>query len=295
MRIHALALNRWFNNTFSVAKGYPIPFIYATPMDAFSKFDNLWRLQNNPFKYLEKVDSPHVDPTNPKFPLINCSLRSLRLRATQNYGSRTFRRISWPTVDAKVTKRDLASVTQARYPQAWDISYQIDFWCMRPDTQAIMIEQLMERFKLGGGEPQVWVTVVYPSYVGWMRVRVKLDGDIQDTTEKNPGEASMKYRTTFNLTVEGWKPDLDIVVAPTLWRVVATQDAIAPSDVNTLYQTYYVATQDGLDILDSNDQRISISDSAQYQVVTSTGIGTDPRTYADNPVINSRPNLPPDA
>jgi hypothetical protein len=242
VRVHAVALNRWFSKNFLVAEGYAIPVIFATPMDAFSKFNLLFSRPNNPFLYLNEINSPHVDPGNPKFPLINISFKSASLRATQNYGSRTFRNIDWRTVSGTkegVTKSQMGVVTQARLPQAWDFQYQIDFWCLRPDTQSIFIEQLLDRFKFGGGAPQVWISVVYPGYVGWMGCRSFLEGGaIQDTTEKDPGDSVLKHRTTFNLTVEGWRPDLDRTYVPALWYAVFGADAVGASELELFFASH---------------------------------------------------------
>lgn len=270
VRVHAVALNRWFNSAFLVADGYPIPVIFATPMDAFSKFNLLWSRANNPFLYLKEIDSPHVDPTNPKFPLINISFKGATLRPEQNYGSRVFRRIDWQTVsgvESGVTKSNLGISTQARYPQAWNFQYQVDFWCLRPDTQSIFIDQLIERFKFGGGSAQAFVSTVYPGYVGWTLCRTTLDGNsIQDTTEKDPGDSVLKFRTTFGLTVEGWKPDLDRSYVPTLWYAVFGDSAISSTDLTNYY---------------------SLHEGSRY--------GVDLRTSMDNPVVKLRSDMPPTA
>lgn len=269
MRVHALALNRWFQKNFSVSAGYAVPVIFATPMDAFSKFNLLWSSDRNPFAYLNNVNSPHVDPANPKFPLISVNFKSMALRRAQNYGSRTLRRIDWRTVSNLadgLTKSNLGTVTSARYPQAWDYQYQIDMWAMRPDTQAILIEQLVECFKIGGGDAQTFVPVAYPGYIGLMNVRCYLSGDIQDTTEKDPNDSAMRYRTTFNLVLEGWRPDLDLSFVPTLWYAVFGQDAVNPQDLSNFYDIHY-----------------------------GMGYGEDLRTTLMNPVFNERDNLPPDS
>lgn len=242
VRVHAVALARWFNANFEVTAGYPIPVIHATPMDAFSKFNLLWSSANNPFAYLNEINSPHVDPANPRFPLINVSFQGMQLRPEQNYGSRTFRRIDWRSVSDEsqgLTINDLGYVTQARYPQAWNYQYQVDFWCLRPDTQAIFIDQLTSRFKFGGGTAQAFISVVYPGYIGWVTCRSFLDGGaIRDATEKDPGESVLKFRTTFNLTVEGWKPDLDVSYVPTLWYEVFGNAATTAANLAAYYDMH---------------------------------------------------------
>ena len=268
VRIHALALNRWFQKNLWVAEGYPVPVIFATPMDAFSKFNLLWSSDKNPFAYLNDVNSPHVDPANPKFPLISVNFKSMALRRSQNYGSRTFRRVDWRTVSGLsdgLTKSNLGTVTSARYPQAWDFQYQIDIWTMRPDTQSILIDQVVEGFKIGGGDAQTFISVAYPGYMGLTGVRCYLNGDIQDTTEKDPNDSAMRYRTTFNLVLEGWRPDLDLSFVPTLWYAVFGQEAVDPQNL-----------------------------SNYYDIHAGMGYGEDLRTTLMNPVFNSRTNLPPD-
>ena len=53
MRVHEVALQAWCYRHFYVAEGYPVPVVFAWPMDAFGEFNKLWQSQNsNPFAYL---------------------------------------------------------------------------------------------------------------------------------------------------------------------------------------------------------------------------------------------------
>jgi len=226
MRYHELAVMAWLNIIFQVREGYPVPVVFASPMDAFAHFANLWKDENNPFTYLfsAKDDSgtplyePYPSPV--RYPLISVYRKNFKYRTGQNFSIHRFRHINWPTVSDNVDKTDLANVTTSRMPMAFDYRYQIDHFCMRPDSQAFFIQKLMDVFWRTGGSLQTWIPVNYPGW-GKQLVRLYLDGDIENATPEEPeADKNVEFRTTFTLVVEGYSVDADIKIFPAFWTLV---------------------------------------------------------------------------
>lgn len=239
MRYHELALQRWLNSTFYVRVGYPIPIVFATPMDAFGAFDRLWRSDNNPYNYLlALVDAngkPLYEPypSNVRYPLISVFRRGWKYRAYQNFSIFQWRPINWPTVEREVTLSDLGETSVGHRPMAWDYRWQIDHYAMRPDTQAYFIEALMRCFWRTGGVPQTWIPVHYPAW-GRYNVRLYLDGDIENTTLEEPEERkNVEFRTTFTLIMEGFSVDQDIRIVPALWEMLLRAQAVNPGELTS--------------------------------------------------------------
>lgn len=273
MRYHELALQAWFYSTFFVAEGYPVPMVFASPMDAFSAFDNLWKNQkDNPFAYLTELKDENGNPlyepypSNVRYPLISVYRRGWKYRTEQNFSIHN-RTMSWPVVDgsrtlSNVTKNDLAYVTTAKRPMAWNFSWQVDHYCLRPDTQAFFVESLMREMSRAGGVPQTWIPVSYP---GWGRhlVRLYIDGDIESATPEQPEEGKIvEYKTTFQLVLEGYSVDTNFQIVPALWKIVM------------------------------GNGTPSIADLEAALIASQT---TDLRANIENPNFNERTNLPPSA
>jgi len=270
MRYHELALQRWLYSTFFVRAGYPIPVVFATPMDAFGNFDQLWKSDNNPFKYLFDLKTEQGTPLyepyphNLRYPLISVFRRNWRYRAEQSYGVHQFRHMNWPTVDSDITKSELGHVAVSFRPNAWDYHFQIDHYAMRPDTQASFIEQFMRAFAVGGGTAQTWMTVHYPA-LGFQRIRMYIDGNIENSTLEEPEDrANVEFRTTINLVVEGYSIDQNIQFIPALWELL-----VRPSQFS------------------SNPSELDNAFNSQVRV--------DLRIDDNNPTLNMRANVPPDA
>ena len=270
LRVHALAITRWLNQAFYLAAGVPVPVIWATPMNAFSQFDELWNQNPSPYDYLKSWSANTANPQqgavfpNPqRFPLINLDFKSFTYAPDRSYGGKVFRTLGWQAVDTLQTPgftlSDLGNVQQARMPLAMDLNYQVDHWCLRPDTQAFFVEQLLETFKVSQATLQRYIPVLYPSYFGTWLVKMRLDPTISDGTEKDPVDNVVKYRTTFNLTLEGWRADQKIRVTPALWSISLNLNAVEPNQIEELYAL------NGLDL----------------------------RAYQQNPVLALRTNLPP--
>ena len=222
MRYHELALQRWLNHLFYVREGYPVPVVFATPMDAFSQFTKLWSEANNPFQYLLNAKNedgtplyePHPSPV--RYPLLSVYRKGFKYRPYQSFSIHQFRHINWPTISDDVDKCKLGNVTTSRMPLAWDYRFQIDHYCLRPDTQAFFVEKLMWEFHRNGGTPQTWMLVDYPAW-GQQLVRVHIDGDIENATPEEPEpDKTQEFRTTVNIVVEGFAVDLKFVVKPAL-------------------------------------------------------------------------------
>ena len=227
MRYHEVALQRWFYARFFVAEGYPVPMVFASPMDAHSEFLNLWKAPNNPFKYLlDAKDSNGTPiyqpyPANVMYPLISVYRTGWSYRPEQNFTIHRFRHVNWPTVSTDVDQCDLGNVTTSRMPAAWNYRWQINFHSMRPDTQAIMLEDLMQQFTHTGGSLQTWANVTYPGW-GNQLVRLTLDSDeIQSATPEAPNDGdAVEYTTAFNLTLEGYSVDRTLRQYPALWSII---------------------------------------------------------------------------
>lgn len=228
MRVHELALQRWLYGNFFVVEGVPVPVIFSSPLDAFSGFKQLWANENHPYKYLldAKDDDgtplylPHPEPV--RYPLISVHRKGWNIRAAQNYSIHRQRHVSWPTVSGDVKLNDLATVNTARRPMAWNARFQVDFFCLRPDTQSHYVDTWMRKLWMtGGGTPRFWLVTSYPGYFGHQLVHVVLDnGDIANSTwDEVPDDQIQEFRTTVNLTVEGWVP-FSLEEYPALWSLI---------------------------------------------------------------------------
>jgi hypothetical protein len=235
MRYHELAVQRWLNRLFVVREGYPVPVVFATPMDAYAQFTRLWSAANNPFQYLlnavNEDGTPLYEPypAQVKYPLLSVYRKGFKFRPYQNFSIHNFRHINWPTVSKDVCRSQLGNVTTSRMPMAWDFKYQIDYFCLRPDTQAFFIEKLMWEFYKTGAVPQTWIVVDYPVW-GRQLVRVYLDGDIENATPEEPeADKIVEFKTTCNIVVEGFSLDLAFEVYPALWELIVGEGSIDPA------------------------------------------------------------------
>ncbi len=259
VRVHLIALSRWLNSRFLIREGMPVPVIFAAPMDAFAQFSKLWKSPDNPFAYLQElrrgeaatgaVVGRSLEPAQLRFPLISVDWKRMRYRPEQSYASRVNRRLYWPTINSVaegLKLGDLGNVAQARFPAAWTFTYQIDFWCARPDTQAIFVKQLTNAFKImSASVPQTFIPVVYPNYVGALAERLILSSDIDDLTDKQPVDTEMQFRTGVTVDIEGYATDNNIVVAPTLWTMMSGTAAVSPSSISVLFRESGVDLRDG--------------------------------------------------
>lgn len=245
MRWHELAIQNWLYSNFFVQEGYPVPVVFTSPMDAFSNFKQLWSIDHNPFSYLldardetgEPLYLPHPAPV--RYPLISVHRKGWDVRSTQNYAMHRCRYLSWPTVSNGVAREDLGVVKTVRRPQGWNFKYQIDFFSMRPDTQAVFLSTLMSKFWMhGGSTPRCWVKVNFPSYLGVQFEQMLLDaGSVQNMTpEEVPDNEVTEYRFSFVVTLEGWVPDLDIVEYPAMWTLILNSKI--PATPGLLEQTF---------------------------------------------------------
>lgn len=245
MRYHELALQRWLNRNFHVAAGYPVPVVFTTPLDAFSHAAHLWSAAENPFAYLLKlVDSsgtplyrPHPDPI--RYPIISVHRTGWKFRVGQNYSIFKWRRINWPTTISNPTRSQLGLVTVAEMPAAWDFGFQLDFFCLRPDTLAGFVERLMKLLRKGGATLQTWVDVAYPEW-GVMKVRVHAPtGTIENLTPQVPNtDEQVEFRASIQLTMDGWVPDINLQEVPALWQMVLTGNVeVSPGVLEQIYSS----------------------------------------------------------
>lgn len=242
MRVHELAIQRWFNRRFFVAEGTPVPVLFAKPMDAFADFQTLWKQHDGALGYLlaavDKDGKPLYQPfPQPvRLPMISVNRTGWSFSAKRTYSPHWNRHVGWPTVSPNAQKVDLANVYQAEMPTAWDFKYQVDHFSSRPDTQALFIQTFMRTLsKLAASQAQTWINVLYPGYFGTQPVRVYLpDDSVQDLTEDDP-ENFRVYRTSLTLTVEGWSPDPNNIVVPAFWSQVSAARAVDPASLESQY------------------------------------------------------------
>jgi hypothetical protein len=228
IRVHDEAMKTWVNKCFIHAPGYPIPAVFADPMDAFSSFKQAWTSKENPYKYLteltDKSGTPIYSPdvSGIIYPLISIKRGGVSFDVTRNFSPRMFRNLGFPTVSDDVTDRDLGNVLSARMPMGWNISYQIDFYSNRPDTQAYFYERLMRELVLSAATTEFWIPVQYHGWWGQRLVCVQLEGNIENNTEIS-NEEVMVYRTTAQFKVMGWRIDAQQTVMPALWTSTVSE------------------------------------------------------------------------
>lgn len=240
MRLHELALQRWLNATFDVISGYPVPVVFSTPMDAYGEYTRLWQDADNPFRYL--LDARDDDgkamydpyPAQPKYPVISVTRGGWIPRIVQSYGVHTNRK-GWVTTGDNATTSEVGTAIIRNMPVAWDFRYQIDHFCLRPDTQARFLHQAMRRFQNSGGIMQSWLQVIYPLPYGPQTIRFYLDGSIEDASELEPGDGPRVYRTTLHLIIEGYYAEIEYSEVPTFWQLVTTTGTV---DYEALVKMY---------------------------------------------------------
>lgn len=255
MRWHELALQHWCHTRFLVQDGYPIPVIFTSPLDAFSDFKQLYQVENGPFAYLfnakdeegKPLYQPHPAPL--RYPLISIMRKGWGFRNDGNYSIHQNRRIHWVSRNSDIVRKDLSKVSVANMPMAWNYKFQLDFFCMRPDTLAVFVQRLMKQFWRSGGTPQTWIVVQYPGYFGWQYIRMTLQGDVENMTpEEVPDNEVTTFRVSCQLLIEGFEPDFNLVEYPTLWKTVLQTKIPATPDF--LASTFSL-TVDGRDTANS--------------------------------------------
>jgi hypothetical protein len=293
MRYHELALQRWLNRLFIVREGYPVPVVFATPMDAFSQFTRLWSAANNPFQYLlQAVDEEGTPlyqpyPAPVRYPLLSVYRKGFKYRSYQNFSIHKFRHINWPTISDDVGRCDLGNVTTSKMPMAWDYKFQLDFFCNRPDTQAFFVEKLMREFYKTGGTPQTWIAVEYPAW-GRQLIRVYIDGDIENNTPEEPeADKNVEFRTTVNIVVEGFSLDLDFKIEPAFWTLIFGTGSIDPV---TLQRAFEPLREDDVRIRDNNVTMLARSnlpaDTVCQEELNPPGQPFTKHVYIGNPDVH---------
>jgi hypothetical protein len=229
VRMHSLALWRWLYACFPIPSvGVPTPVVAARPMDAYGEFDRMRANPNGPFQYLQQ---PGVWPANARVPLISFNLLHLAPRPLHSFNLGANRHLGWVSVGSLTNIDQLSSISQTRYPTAWDFAFQVDFWTYRPDDMARYAEQLQEQFKLtNAGNPSVFIRCVYPG--GTQLIKTYLQGNL-DFPNDGADDKPQTYRLSVTLVMEGWRHDQVVITTPTLWYLsYAIQ--LGPGDVNSL-------------------------------------------------------------
>lgn len=244
MRIHELAIQWWCHNHFFVRDGYPVPVIFSKPMDAFADFKAQWgKGQENPYAYLldpklvDKEGTPLYEPypSPARYPLISITRRR---QAYRNYGTFSIHRarhISWPTTSKDVHRQDLGNVRVRNRPLGVNFHLDISFFCLRPDTQALFMQNVWACFWRNGAQPQTWIRAAYPTEEGKLMVRMCLESDLNDATEEDRGGKQIIYQTTFSVRVEGYQMDLANRIVPALWEITKNLNAVlSPTQLETI-------------------------------------------------------------
>lgn len=228
VRIHEIAVLNFLNRAFQVAEGYAVPVVFASPTDAFSTFKSLWDRPDSPFANLfqlrDSQGKPIYEPgqSNIRYPLISVERKSWKPRIEQSWGTKRFRYPGYLSAAGSLTRNDLATIAQVEMPTAWDFTFNIEHYCMHPDTHAIFIHKLMRLFRFTGGSPQTWIPISYQDYFGkdHKTVRCYISGDIQDLSDQNIGDSFKEYRCGFTLVVEGYNTATDVEIHPVVWNQI---------------------------------------------------------------------------
>jgi hypothetical protein len=262
IRWHELALQKWLHNHFLHAEGFPYPVLFSSPQDAYATFKLLWgKGDKNPFNYLlelkdaegNQVFRPYPEP--PKYPMMTVSRKGYPYRASQNYSTKRWRRIAWPTVSDDVTKSDLGNVVTSRMPQAFNFKFQVDFFCLQPETLDLFVTDLMTAFWRSGGQLQTWIRVEYPGHFYKKSVRMFMDGDIDIVNPPEPEEGKIvEHRASFSVVIEGYNVDIDYQILPTLWHSVLRGVMPAgPDELTILFENREDLRPDGNPSLDQRE------------------------------------------
>ena len=239
MRYHELWLQRWLYSRFFVREGYPIPVVFSTPMDAFSLFSKLWSGEQNPFAYLleakDETGAPLYEPypSPVRYPLISVMRKGIKFRPYQNFSIHSWKHINWPTISDTgpevpgkpeqigfdLKKCDLAHVTTSRMPMAFDYRFQVDHFCLRPDTQAFYVERLLNQFWRSGGALQTWIDIEYPGW-GSQYVRLYVEGEVDTAVPEEYQDKNVEFRTSYSLVLEGFSIDVNYAIKPAVWKLI---------------------------------------------------------------------------
>jgi len=170
-----------------------------------------------------------------RYPLLSVMRQGIRFRPYQNFSTHRWRHVNWPSVSDteeipgkeqignELVQCDLGHITTSRMPMAFDYRFQVDHFCMRPDTQAFYIERLLNQFWRSGGGLQTWMDIEYPGW-GQQYIRIYIEGDIDHRAPEDSAvqNSPVEYRTSYTLVVEGFSIDVDYQIEPALWKMIVT-------------------------------------------------------------------------
>lgn len=236
VRLHDLAIQAWCNRAFVIQSGYPVPVVFGSPMDATANFSELWKRSENPFTYLldlkDSAGRPLYQPypANICYPLISIQKRRWTFNPNRNYSTHRFRKLANLSNDSTQANDDRGTWKQRNMPMGIDFHYQVDYFSMRPDSQAVMVGQIFSQFWRQGGGPRTWVPVPYNPEFGSRYVHMELNGDVQNMTKDEPGNDShVEYRLTFNLVLQGWMTDAGYEIVPSMMALLGNSDLWTPA------------------------------------------------------------------
>ena len=269
MRIHELAIQRWLHRSFILAEGYPIPVVFASPVDAYSEISNQWKLDNNPYKYLldlkDENGTPLYEPypANIRYPIISVTRRGWVPRISASWGIHSWRKAYYPSIasdnpalegSGTLTRDDLSATAKVRMPTGWDYKYEINHYCNYPETQAWFVNSVMRALSYAAGTMQTWIPVFDPTFSGVesRSLRLYLEGSIDTPTEWSPEGDQMTFRTAFTVVLEGYSTDPDVEVHPALWKITTGTSALPPEDLGKLDDPRKIIEEEDLREFDAN-------------------------------------------
>lgn len=258
MRVHELAIQNYLYKHFVVAEGYPVPVVFASPMDAYAAANTLWQAkeeENNPFQYLralkdENGKAAYPYPDNIRYPIISVKRMGWTPDIQRSWGIHKWRKAWYPSIvgelqeketiiesSGTIVQHDLAHVAQVRMPTGWNYKFQIDHFCKYPETQAWFVDSVMRSFPFAGGSMQTWIPVMYPTFYGaeLRAIRLYLEGNIETPSLFEPEDGQVEFRTSFNIVLEGYSPDRDVELHPVLWTIASSICPLCPGELKELF------------------------------------------------------------
>jgi|ERR1035437_2315179 hypothetical protein len=164
--------------------GSKIPMGFATPRREFGTQSEL-----NP------EDAVSLPPHGAK----TVKLPSMVIQRTD--WTESAERQRWTKVRKIKWNDDLNMVTQAQFPRAYDLSYQLDIWTKFRDDANILTAMTLTKFN----RKYKGLTVDLGHPWGEKKVYLRVDG-VHDLTELESDEEDREVRMTIDMLLEAWLP-----------------------------------------------------------------------------------------
>lgn len=174
-------------------------------------------------------------PAAIQYPVVGVTRKGWAFRRENTWSTNPQRRLAWTTDAARPIITDINQVIRVTRPMGWDYKFQVDYYSLRPDTQAVWVEKMMQTFwRTGSQDPQTWILIPYPAWFNTRYVRVRLVGDIDSLTPDAPAENEViEYRASLSLTVEAYVIDHGYRMEPALKTLIVQGDVQSTTDLTT--------------------------------------------------------------